>query len=173
MDFWSRVKKVTGQCAANTELDDLKAIVQTANGRIDKVLLGGKLVQSDSRIFEKLGKANEALGKVGEALNIAQDICLDLGAVGRIHDAVKILNADNGNVIYNDSEKAAQAFGDLFVGFGRLCRHLPTVGKDVGQFLEGAGDFFVNMNRKINPGLRWKNKWNEINKGASESGYRF
>ncbi len=169
MDFWGNLKKITGQCAANTELEDLKTAVQTANDRVEKVLMGGSLLQSDSRVFEKLSKANEKLKTVGEVLEKVENVCLDLRAVSRIHDAVKVLDAENGMVIYHDSEKAAQAFGDLFVGFGRLCRHLPSPAKEWGQFLESAGDFFVNMNRKINPDLRWKDKWQQISRETGMS----
>ncbi len=70
--IWSRIKKMAGQCAANTDIEDLKASVETAQGRIDKVLMGGKLLQSDSTVFEKLTKANEGLGAVGEALGKVQ-----------------------------------------------------------------------------------------------------
>lgn len=170
MDLWAKLKKITGQCAANTELENLKTIVETANNRIDKVLIGGSFLQSDSRVFEKLSRANEKLKIVGDVLEKVENVCLDLRAVSRIHEAIKVLDAENGSVIYKDPEKAARAFGDLFVGFGRLCRHLPSPAKEWGKFLEGTGDFFVNMNRQINPDLRWKDKWKQISR---ESGLSF
>jgi hypothetical protein len=144
---WSRVKKITGQCAAVTDAEDLKASAKTAQKRIKQTLQGGKLLQKDSRVFDYLGKANDGLGSVIESLDKAGDICMDIRAISRIHDAMKVL--DDENVVYDNPEAAAKAFGDLFVGFGRLCRHLPSPGKEWGQFLEQAGDFFSNWQRFV------------------------
>lgn len=146
-DLWVRVKRMAGQCAANTDLENLKDSVETAQGRINKVLIGGKIIQGDSRVFEKLTSANEALGAVGEALGKVQNVCLDIKAVGQIHEAMKVLEDDYA--ILNNPEAAARAFGQLFTGFGRLCRYLPSPAKEWGQFLEGAGDFFVNWQRFV------------------------
>jgi NACalpha-BTF3-like transcription factor len=146
-NLWTRIKIMTGQCAVSTDLENLKDSVETAQSRINKVLIGGKLLQSDSRVFEKLTTANEALGAVGEALGTVQNVCLDLKAVANIHEAIVAL--DDEYVIINNPEVAAKAFGQLFTGFGRLCRHLPSPAKEWGQFLEGAGEFFVNWQRFV------------------------
>jgi hypothetical protein len=87
-----------------------------------------------------------------------QAVCLDIIAVGKIQDAVKILN----NNPDNDPDIMAKEFGNLFVGFGRLCRHLPPPGKQWGQFLENAGDFFSDMSNKLIPQKRWRNQFDQI-----------
>ena len=144
--YWGRVKKMAGQCAANTDLEDVKSSVELAQKRIDQVLYGGKILQGDSAVFEKLGKANEGLGKIGEGLSKVQDICLDISAVAKIHDAVKVLGDDQ--VIFNDPQKAADSFDMLFQGLGRLCRFLPSPAKEWGQFFEQF-NLFGTMQKKV------------------------
>ena len=143
---WMNIKKMTGQCAANTSLEDMKSSVQLAQGRIDKVLYGGQILQGGSGVYEKLGKANEGLGKIGESLEKVQDICVDVNAFAKIHDSIKILSDDQ--IIYKDPQKAADAFDSLFQGFGRLCRHLPSPAKEWGQFFEQF-NLFGNMQKNV------------------------
>ncbi len=144
--YWIRIKKMAGQCAANTDLEDVKSSVELAQKRIDQVLYGGKIIQGDSAVFEKLGKANEGLGKIGEGLSKVQDICLDITAISKIHDAIKVLGDDN--IIYSDPQKAADSFDLLFQGLGRLCRFLPPPAKEWGQFFESF-NLFGNVQKNI------------------------
>jgi hypothetical protein len=76
----------------------------------------------------------------------------DLQAVCQIHEAIKTL--PQPGVIAPGSVTAAKAFGQLFVGAGRLAESLPPPANSYGQFLKSAGDFFVNMQRKLDPELR-------------------
>jgi hypothetical protein len=140
------IKRKAGACAANTDLEDLKAAVQLGQKRIDQALIVGNIAQGKSDVFEKLGKANEGLGKVGESLEKVQDICLDITAVGKIHDAVAALSDDR--LIYDDPQKAADSFDLLFQGFGRMCRYLPPPAKAWGQFFEEF-NLFGNMQKKV------------------------
>jgi hypothetical protein len=144
--IWIRVKKMAGQCAANTDLEDLKASAKTAQGRIDKVLMGGKLLQSDSTIFNKLQKANEGLGAIGESLEKVQTICVNVNAAAQIHDAIIVLSDDQ--VIYQDPDAAAEAFDMLFQGFGKVCSYLPPPAKEWAQFFEQF-NLFSNMQKKV------------------------
>lgn len=140
------IKRKAGQCAANTELEDLKAATGLAEVRITQVLMGGQMLQNNSDVFEKMTKANEGLGAVNESLEKVQDFCLDIVAAGKIHDAVKILSDDR--IIYDDPQKAADSFDTLFQGFGRLCRYLPPPAKQWGQFFEKF-NLFGNMQKKV------------------------
>jgi len=132
--IWIKIKKLTGTCAAATEYEDIKAAVGDAQGKIDKALQVGSFLQKDSRIFDKLNKANEGLGAVSESLDKAGEICLDITAVNKIHDAIIIL--DKPNIIQDNPQAAADAFDSLFQGFGRLCSYLPPPAKQWATFFE-------------------------------------
>lgn len=140
------IKRKAGACAASTDLEDVKAAVQLAQSRIDQAIIAGTLAQGNSGVFEKLSKANEGLGKVGESLEKVQDVCIDITAAGKIHDAVQALSDDR--LIYTDPQKAADSFDLLFQGFGRLCRFLPPPAKAWGKFFEEF-NLFGNMQKNV------------------------
>ncbi len=108
-----------------------------------------RLYQSGAWLTEKFAKAREGLGKLKSTLDTVQNGCLNLRAVGKIHSAIQVLNQDG--VIQKDPEAAAKAFGQLFVGFGRLAHYLPPPANAYAQILEGCGDFFVNIRRQWDP----------------------
>lgn len=164
-DLWIKINKFAGKCAANADLNDLTTAVETAQSRIGKALTVGKFLQQDSKIFEKLTFANEKLKDVGESLRKAQDLCKDIIAVEKIRGAIAFLKDEN--VIYNDPEGAAHAFGLMFAGFGRLCRYLPPPGKQWGKFLEEMEFFFVNVGRGLSPGKvgGYREQWNQVEWG--------
>lgn len=152
---WITIKKKAGACAANTDLEELKAAVQLGKGRIDKVLWGGKMLSDKPGGFEKLTKANEGLGAIGEALEKVQDICLDITAVGKIHEAAVALSDER--LIYDNPEAAAAAFDMMFQGFGRLCRYLPPPAKAWQKFFEDF-NLFSNVSRGTIPELRARDR---------------
>jgi hypothetical protein len=160
MAAWTTIKKKAGACAANTDLEEIKASVELGQKRIDQALMAGSLLQKgDSKVFERLNKANEGLGKIGEALEKVQDICLDISAVGKIHDAAVALS--NDRLIYENPEGAAAAFDSMFQGFGRLCRYLPPPAKSWQQFFESF-NLFGAMTPKLVPELRWKDQFSQV-----------
>lgn len=156
---WDTIRKKAAGCAANTDLEEIKASVQLGQSRVDKALMAGKFLSNKPEAYAKLTKANEGLGKIGEALETVQDVCLDIVAINKIHDAAVALSDES--IIYNDPEAAAAAFDSLFQGFGRLCRFLPPPAK-------AWEDFFVSFNLfgslvpKIDPNLRWKKQFSQI-----------
>jgi hypothetical protein len=109
---WLTIRKKAGACAANTDLEELKAAVQLGQKRVDQALMFGNMAQGQSGVFDKLSKANEGLGKVGESLEKVQDFCVDITAVGKIHDAIVALSDDR--IIYDDPQRAADSFDLLF-----------------------------------------------------------
>ncbi len=143
---WITIKRKAGQCAANTDIEDLKSAVELGQKRVGQALMAGQILQGNSNVFEKLTKANEGLGQIGEALGTVQDVCTDISAVGKIHDAIQTLSDDR--IIYDNPQAAADAFDMLFQGFGRLCRHLPSPAKEWGQFFEQF-NLFGNMQKKV------------------------
>jgi hypothetical protein len=74
----------------------------------------GSFAQGQSGVFEKLSKANEGLGKVGESLEKVQDVCTDITAVGKIHDAIVALNDDR--IIYRRSAEGSRFIRYAFSG---------------------------------------------------------
>jgi len=144
--FWFTIKKMVTKCAASTDLEDLKSSVKLAQERVDKALTVGTVLKGKSGAFEKLTKANEGLGVIGKVLGEVQDICLDIDAVMKIHKAVQDLSDDN--IIYDDPQKAADAFDTLFNGLGRLCRFLPPPADEWGEFFSRF-NLFGNMQRNV------------------------
>lgn len=143
---WMTIKKKAGACAANTTIEDLKSSAELGQTRINQALMAGKLLQGDSAVFDKLSKANEGLGKVGESLGKVQEVCLDIVAVNKIHDAIVTLSDDR--VIYDDPQKAADAFDSLFQGFGKICSYLPPPAKEWAKFFESF-NLFGNVQKNI------------------------
>lgn len=143
---WLTIRKKAGTCAANTDLEELKAAVQLGQKRVDQALMFGNMAQGQSGVFDKLSKANEGLGKVGESLEKVQDFCVDITAVGKIHDAIVALSDDR--IIYDDPQRAADSFDLLFQGFGRLCSYLPPPAKEWAKFFESF-NLFGNVQKNI------------------------
>src|SRR5688500_9059414 len=139
-------------CSADTELQNLQDAIERAKDAMEIAELSDEFLSMNPQAWHKFQQAREALDKVSEGLDKAENICKDIKAIKRIHSAIKVLN--NDSVIYEDPERASKAFGDLFVGFGILARHLPPPADAFAQFLEGFGDFFGNMSKKIIPELR-------------------
>jgi hypothetical protein len=148
-DAWLYLRKKAGACAANTDLEELKAAALVGQQRIDQALMVGSFAQGQSGVFEKLSKANEGLGKVGESLEKVQDVCTDITAVGKIHDAIVALNDDR--IIFDDPQKAADSFDMLFQGFGRLCSYLPPPAKQWATFFESFTLFGNLQKNAIGP----------------------
>lgn len=156
--FWLQYMKIRHKCAAATDVEDLKAMIESSKKYTGYALQTGKFLQKDSEVFEKLTKANEYLGKMGEALDKGLNACMDIEAVGKIKDAWSTLDE---KTIMNDPDAASAAFGQLFVGFGVLCRHVPIL-KEWGPFFTSAGDFFTNMESKLIPDKRWKSEFSQV-----------
>jgi hypothetical protein len=154
--LYARVKRWVGTCASNTETQNIKDALEKG---IQATRVAW-IMTSDPTATKYLGQALEGMEKISETIETVQNICLDLKAVMCIHAAIKIL--DDDQVIRRDPDKAAKAFGALFAGFGRLCRHLPSPAKEYGQFLEGAGDFFYNMRRGINADKMFQDRWKRL-----------
>lgn len=152
---WVTIRKKAGTCAANTDLEELKASIQLGQTRIGQALTGGRIAQGDSAVIQKLTKANEGLGAVGETLETLQNICIDITAVNKIHEAAVALSEDD--IISKEPERAAAAFDSMFQGFGRLCRFLPPPAKSWQTFFEGF-NLFTNVSRGLNPELRARDK---------------
>ncbi len=82
--------------------------------------------------------------------------CLDAKALAEIYEGIKVLNEDG--IIQRDGDKAAEAFGKVLGGFGRLAKHLPPPANAYASILEGCGgDFFKSMRAKLNVDVMYDN----------------
>jgi len=141
---WQKVKVLTGACAANQNLDEIKEYLQ----RGEQIAYAASLLEKGEKL-SKLKSASEALGKVNGGLDLVKNLCLDVKAIEQIHEAIKVLNDPES--MKPGSDAAARAFGQLFVGAGRFASKAGPPVSAYAQILENAGDFFVNMLRGLDP----------------------
>lgn len=147
--------------AASLGIEDVKSAVAKAQDHVDKAMTAGKFLKLNSGILENLKKAKERLGQVKEGLESVEKVCETMGALARIQKAINFL--DKPQSIETDPEGAARAFGQLFVGLGHFCQY-SVVLKPWGPFFESMGEFFVNVRAGLDPGIRWKKKFEQIEK---------
>lgn len=155
MGLWERIQIWTTTCSADTELQNLKDALEKSEKSMQIAELTSEFLSKNPNAGQNFRKAREGLGKVSEGLSKAENVCKDINALKRIHEGIKVLS--NESVIYKDPEKAAEAFGNIFGGFGRLASYLPPPADSYGQILEEAGNgFFGNVSKAIIPSLRYK-----------------
>lgn len=145
----TRIKVWAGAIGANGDANDMKAAAIVAQGRITIALQSANLFQDgNSSAYQKLVNANEHLGKIIGYLEKGEKVYKDFKAVQQIFLAIQILKDDQ--IMINDPAAAAEAFDNLFEGFGKLAKHFPPpFDSTVGELLEQCGSlkFFSNMNR--------------------------
>jgi hypothetical protein len=146
--LWHKLRVITGACAANVTVDDMKDYFE----RGEQVAQLASLVERDADRAARLRQGAEYLGKAGKVLGTAKGVCMDLRAISQMHDAITVLNQPG--VIQPGSEAAAAAFGQLFVGAGHFAAKLPPPANAYAQILEGCGSFFLNMQRLLDPERR-------------------
>lgn len=149
---FKRVWSWAGTCSANTELQNLKDAIEKGEQAIEIAESASDFLSINPQTWHNLQQAREALGKVAEGLDKAENICKDIKAIKKIHGAIKILKDDS--VIYDDPLKASEAFGELFSGFGILARHLPSPADSFAQVLERLGGIFGQVTRDLIPDFR-------------------
>jgi hypothetical protein len=152
MDLIDWGKRFINACSANTDIEDLKKAADRGKQLVDAAKVSSAFMDKYAQANKTLEKASEGLGKVSKGLGKLDTSCKDIRAIMNIHAAIKVLNDDK--VIYEDPEKAAKAFGQLFVGFGTLAKHLPPPANEYSAILLGCGDFFYNMLHKLVPNMR-------------------
>ena len=145
-EIWISIKRKAHMCASDPDIENIKAAVQLGQKRVDQALKVGYFLQKESAVFDKLSKASEGMGKIGETLENLQNVCVGIGFIGRITDAVTVLSDDS--IIYTDPDKAAESFDILFQGFGKLCSHLPFPANQWAKFFEDF-NLFENVQKKI------------------------
>jgi hypothetical protein len=160
-DIVTRIKIWSGACAAAAGNKDLTAAVNRTKFLLGAAAQGTELSKNLPNATNVFRDSQEALGKVGESLEKMHGVCLDAMALTEIYEGIRVLNEDG--IIQRDGDKAAEAFGKVLGGFGRLANHLPPPGNAYAAILEGCGgDFFRSMRAKLDPEVRWKKQFQEI-----------
>lgn len=142
------VKIWAGAIGANGSVKDIHAAAIVAQERINYALMAGDFLQNgrNSDAFQKLIDAKDYLGEIQEHIEKGEKIAKDVMAVIQIYDAIKVLKDDQ--IIYKNPEKAAAAFDELFIGFGKLAKRFPPpFDSTIGELLEQCGTlrFFSTM----------------------------
>jgi hypothetical protein len=145
-------KMFVATCSANADLEDLKKAAERGQQVIEAAKVSSAFLDKFGQTSKKLEEAGKALDNVVKGLGKLETACKDITALMQIHKAIKVLNDDK--VIYEDPEKAAMAFGSLFVGFGTLAKHLPPPANEYSAILLGCGSFFADVSRGTVPQLR-------------------
>jgi hypothetical protein len=155
MEWWYDLKLWAGSCSADAEVERIKNAVQWGEWAIEIAENSARFQSRGQGVYDKLGTAKTALGKIGQTLGTVDTVCKDVEALRKIHAAVNELSDES--LIERDPQRAARAFGSLFAGFGTLANHLPEPAKSYAQILEGCGDFFANvvggLHRNLNRGM--------------------
>jgi len=155
-DIVTRIKIWSGACAAAASDEDLKATVERSKFLLGVAAQGTELSKNLPNAASVFRDSQEALGKVNESLEKVHSVCLDAKALAEIYEGIKVLNEDG--IIQRDGDKAAEAFGKVLGGFGRLAKHLPPPANAYAAILEGCGgDFFKSMRAKLNVDVMYDN----------------
>ncbi len=166
-DIVTRVRVAVGDESAITETAErLNDSLQNAQRTI-RVAEG---VVGDPQARRRLREARTALGRVTGPLQTALDIRSN---IGRVLEAISAAQELNNIDVAQNPDQAARAFGRMFVAVGNLGDLLPS-GPWSGYFelLKGAGDFFVNMRSLLDPGIRWRRQFEEIEREGAYTNQR-
>jgi hypothetical protein len=160
-DITIRLRRWTSGCAAITSDEDLN----TALDKSQQVLSAAAQVADFSERLPNaaalLHTSSEGLEKVRKTMKTVSKVCHDIQAVDEIHRAVRVLNEPD--IIQRNPEAAAKAFGLLFSGVGRLAKRLPEPARSYAEILEACGgEFFLYMQKQVNPEKRWKSIFDEV-----------
>jgi hypothetical protein len=118
------------------------------------------------QLAERLDGLKSVTGGIVDVIEAAETI-------NHIEDFVEALN-DIPDNISDDPDAAADAFGRLFASAGELGGLLPEgPWSPYFTWLAESRDFFTNMRHALDPGLRWRREFEEIEReagGATERG---
>jgi hypothetical protein len=157
-DKWS----ISRACnAASLGTEEIKSAVEIAEKRTGDAIAAGEFIKLNSDTMKNLQDANAKLREIKGAFDRLENACKDIEALSKIRHSVNVLNIPG--IIERDPDRAARAFGELFVGLGRFCRYVEVL-KPWQEFFERMGDFFVNVRRGLDPGVRWKKQFDQIEK---------
>ncbi len=162
MGLVEQIKIWTGSGATIKDIKEMKKVVNRANEIVQKAKMSGIFSETVKGAFEKMKTAEKALGKISKSLDKVDSIYQDIETIKKIHAAMRILNDDK--VISYNPQKAAQAFGTLFVGFGHFVEYLPPPANGYARVLKELGANFGAIVGMLNPRTRkaWSGQYDQI-----------
>lgn len=118
------------------------------------------------------GQMREQLQRAGRATSFARENVGRFNAIAdhadraiRIYDAVRELDRLQGaDGTFSDGRAAARQFDKLFAALGEVLESSGVPGAaQYGTLLKSVGNFFENMEGKLNPARRWEHRedWQE------------
>jgi hypothetical protein len=106
---------------------------------------------------ERFSRVVELVSRGLELRGAAQDVTAFIDAV----------NALQSIDLRHDQDRAARAFGQLFAATGRLGQRLPEgPWTPYFQFLGGMEEFFTHMRAALDPSIRWRRQFEELEREA-------
>jgi hypothetical protein len=111
---------------------------------------------SDNEAAKKAGNVADTLGKVNKAIDTYEK-----GVV--IFEGIQNLKDLSQTDPYKDPERFARESGETLASFGKVMKFSKIPGISAyGEFLSHAGDFFVNMRKALDPSIRWRKQFEQI-----------
>lgn len=124
--------------------------------RAQTALSAAQAVIKNPEVKERLSKGGEYLEQVAKPMGTY----LKISKIVRFAEAVKEFQKSDPS---DDSEEFARAAGKLFATAGEVGGLLPEgPWSPYFQFLTNFGDFFLNMRKALDPSIRWKRQFEEI-----------
>ncbi|NNG00311.1 MAG: DUF4157 domain-containing protein [Desulfobacteraceae bacterium] len=119
-----------------------------------KALSNKEAAKKASKVADTLGKANKAIDTI------------EKGTV--IFEGIKNLKDLSDSDPYKDPEKFAKEAGETLASLGKVMTYSKIPGVSAyGEFLSKAGDFFVNMRKALDPSIRWRKQFEEIERESA------
>jgi hypothetical protein len=103
---------------------------------------------TDNNQRSKMLESASQLERIGNGINRLTGFHGNFEAV---HGIYTVLEGITPQTLRENPQRAARAFGQLFVHAGTLAQHLPPPLNAYANFLLGAGDFFENIRDMNDP----------------------
>jgi hypothetical protein len=130
--------------------------------RAETAFEGASYVLSDPDAARRAREVSETLGRVNRAITTVESGVAIYRGVQGFRELANYDPAAN-------PEEFARAAGEALAGLGGVLELLPPPFSSYGTFLSGAGEFFTNMRRALDPDLRWRHRedWQEAMGGGA------
>lgn len=132
-------------------LDDIQDKLDDGLIAIDAAKFTLRSMKSDAakNILQGINACEGPLSIVSDNVGRANKGITLIFGYKKVASSLSVIN--NKSLYRNNPEMVARAYGQLFVGAGEICSLLPMPICFYADFLKGAGDFFVNIQRAYDP----------------------
>jgi ABC-type transporter Mla subunit MlaD len=148
-DAWIAINRFRGVCTATQDLQDLSEQLERASRLAQTAENIAEFTRQSGNVMTNIRRAREAIDSATTALSTLTDVCANVTALDQVRTAVVFLNQPN--IMRTNPEESARQFGQMFVGLGQFMTYLPPPINSYARILQGCGDFFVNMQRLLDP----------------------